>query len=491
MRTDQPSFRKTPKTYPAILHTVKTLLSSALAASILAACAVGPDYIVPDTVIPAAYKEDGLWKAASPADEYPRGHWWRVFKDPELDQLMEQFDKQNFTVAQAEARYRQAQALLKQAESSLFPTLSLDAGRTRGILSNNSPAISTQNQIVGALSWEVDLWGSIRRSVEAGEASAQASLAQLAAVRLSQQAQLVTAYLELIVTDRQIERLKESEKLLTESLELTRNQYNAGLVSDANVAEAESQLKAAQASTIDAQLARTRLEHAIAVTLGMPPATFSLPVATHDPYLPHIPAGIPSTLLQRRPDIASAERLVAEANARIGVAKSAFFPTLTLSATGGWRGPSFGNLFTIPNRIWSIGPSIALSVFDAGLRSALTDEAIAIYDETVAAYRQQVLTAFQEVEDNLAAQSMLGDESSLQAAAVDAARRAETITLNQYRVGTASYLSLIVAQNARIAAENTLWEIKKRQFTASVALIAAIGGQWETSPSTVSTTARP
>ena len=201
---------------------------------------------------------------------------------------------------------------------------------------------------------------------------------------------------------------------------------------------------------------------------------------TGDPYLPKIPAGVPSTLLQRRPDIASAERRVAEANALIGVAQSAFFPSLTLSATGGWRGPSFGDLFTVPNRIWSIGPAIALSIFDAGLRSAQTDEAIAAYDETVAAYRQQVLTAFQEVEDNLAAQAMLEDESELQSAAVDAARRSEMITLNQYRAGTTGYLQLLVAQNSRISAENTLWDIRKRQFTACVALIAAIGGQWKT-----------
>ncbi len=481
MKTDLPLHipGKTQQTCPVLPSAAKTILALALSATVLAGCAVGPDYVVPETDIPAAYKEDNIWKTAKPADEYPRGQWWSVFRDPELDRLMEQLNSQNLTIVQAEAQYRQAQALLRQAESAFFPTLSLDAGRTRGILSTGSSVISNQNQAIGTLNWEVDLWGGIRRNVEAGEAGAQASLTQLAAIRLSQQAQLATAWLELIVTDRQIARLEESEKLLAESLKLTQNQYNAGIVSDADVAQAESQLKVAQATTIDSKLARTQLEHTIAISIGIPPAAFSLPTVTGDPYLPKIPAGVPSTLLQRRPDIASAERRVAEANALIGVAQSAFFPSLTLSATGGWRGPSFGDLFTVPNRIWSIGPAIALSIFDAGLRSAQTDEAIAAYDETVAAYRQQVLTAFQEVEDNLAAQAMLEDESELQSAAVDAARRSEMITLNQYRAGTTGYLQLLVAQNSRISAENTLWDIRKRQFTACVALIAAIGGQWK------------
>lgn len=480
MTTDSPSRTLLSKKRLSLPKTARLALPLALAAALLGGCTVGPDYVRPDTDVPTAYKEDSLWKTAKPADEYPRGQWWRVFHDPELDRLMELHNRQNLTIAQSEAQYRQAQAMLRQAESALFPTLSMDANRSRGVLSNNSMKVSNENQLVGTLSWEVDLWGGIRRNIEAGEAGEQASKAQLEAVKLSSQAQLATAYLELIVTDRQILRLEESEKLLAESLKLTINQYNAGLVSDASVAQAESQLKSAQASTIDSKLARTQLEHAIAVSIGQPPATFSLPAAKADPYLPQIPAGVPSLLLQRRPDIAAAERRVAEANALIGVAKSAFFPSLTLSATGGWNGPSFGDLFTVPNRIWSIGPAIALTIFDAGLRSAQTDEAIAAYDETVAAYRQQVLTAFQEVEDYLAAQAMLGDEADMQSAAVAAAIRSETITRNQYRAGVVSYLDLLVAENNRISAENTLWDIRKRQFTSSVGLIAAIGGQWDT-----------
>ena len=277
MKTDSPFYhalQKPQRTHSVFPAVAKTALVAVLSAAVLAGCAVGPDYVIPETDVPVAYKEDSLWKTAKPADEYPRGQWWSVFRDPELDRLMERLNSQNLTIAQAEAQYRQAQALMRQAESALFPTLSLDAGRTRGALSNSSSAISTQNQAIGTLSWEVDLWGGIRRNVEAGEAGAQASLAQLAAVRLSQQAQLATAYLELIVTDRQISRLEESEKLLAESLKLTQNQYNAGIVSDADVAQAESQLKVAQAATIDSKLARTQLEHAIAVSIGVPPATF-------------------------------------------------------------------------------------------------------------------------------------------------------------------------------------------------------------------------
>ncbi len=488
MRTDLPNRNAIPKKRMTInrlfaytrIPRIRPALTMALCAATLAGCAVGPDYVQPQLDVPATYKEDSLWKPSRPADEYPRGAWWAVFKDPELDRLMELLNRQNLTIAQAEAQYRQAQALLRQAQSSLFPSLSLDASRTRGFQSNTSTSISTQNAFIGNLSWELDVWGGIRRNVEAGEAGRQASAAQLEAIRLSAQAQMATAYLQLVITDRQVRQLEESETLLAESLHLTRNQFAVGVVSDADVAQAESQYKTAQAATVDMKLARTQLEHAIAVSIGQPPSTLSIDMAKAEPYLPQIPAGLPSTLLERRPDVASAERKVAQANALIGVAKSAFFPALSISASGGFRNSSFGHLFTVPNRIWSIGPQIALSIFDAGLRSAQTDQAIAVYDETVATYRQKVLTAFQEVEDNLAAQAMLTDAADMQTAALNAAKRAEAITMNQYRAGVVSYINVLIAQNSRIAAENTLYNVKKRQFTSSVALIAAIGGQWET-----------
>ncbi len=459
----------------------KTILLIACSAAFLTGCAVGPDYVRPDMDVPAAYKEDSLWKQAKPADEAPKGEWWKVFNDPILNQLMNQLNQQNLTIIQAEAQYRQAAAYLQQAESGLFPTVDVGASRIRGTHSNDSRTITNQNEVSGAVSWEIDIWGEIRRSIEAGEAGAAASFAHIAATRLSAQAQLAKAYLELRVTDCQIARLKESEKLLEESLRLTRNQYNAGIISDADVAQAESLWKNAQAATIDAELARAQLEHAIAVSIGQPPATFTLQPVTDAPDLPVIPAGIPSLILQRRPDIAVAERRVAQANAEIGIAKAAFFPALTLSATGGWRHTSFNDLFTVSHRIWSIGPSIALNIFDAGLRRARSNEAIAAYDEMVAAYRQQVLTAFQEVEDNLAAQNYLHHEAEHQTAAVNAAKRAETIMMNRYRTGTASYIEVLTAQNTRINAENTWWSIRKRQFTSVTSLIAALGGEWDPS----------
>ena len=487
MKTDLPDQKAIPKRMSmnrlfsfARMPRIRPTLTLALCAATLAGCAVGPDYVQPQLDVPATYKEDSLWKRSKPADAWPRGAWWSVYKDPELDRLMVLLNKQNLTIAQAEAQYRQAQALLRQAQSSLFPSLSLDANRTRGFQSNTSTSATTQNAFIGNLSWELDVWGGIRRNVEAGEAGRQASAAQLEAIRLSAQAQMATAYLQLIITDRQVKQLEESEALLAESLRLTKNQFAVGIVSDADVAQAESQYKTAQAATVDMRLARSQLEHAIAVSIGQPPSSLTIDMARAEPYLPQIPAGVPSTLLERRPDVASAERKVAQANALIGVAKSAFFPALSISASGGFRNSSFGDLFTVPNRIWSIGPQIALSIFDAGLRSAQTDQAIAVYDETVATYRQKVLTAFQEVEDNLAAQAMLTDAADMQTAALNAAKRAETITMNQYKAGVVSFINVLIAQNTRIAAENTLYNVRKRQFTSSVALIAAIGGQWET-----------
>lgn len=462
----------------------RSVLAIVCCSVFLTGCAVGPDYVRPDTDIPVSYKEDGLWKSAKPADEVPKGEWWKVFNDAELNRLMDQLNHQNLTIIQAEAQYRQAAAYLRQAESGLFPTIDAGFSRTRGTSSTNNAIINNQNQFTGTISWEIDIWGEIRRSIEAGEAGAASSLANIAATRLSAQAQLAKAYLELRVLDCQISRLKESERLMAESLQITTNQYHVGLVSDADVAQAESVWKSAQTATVDAELARAQLEHAIAVSIGQTPATFNIEPLGNAPDLPVIPAGIPSLILQRRPDIAVAERKVAQANAEIGVAKAAYFPSLTLSASGGWKHHSFNDLFTVPYRMWSIGPSIALNIFDAGLRRARTAEAVAAYDEMVAAYRQQVLTAFQEVEDSLAAQRYLHDECEYQTAAVNAAKRAEKIMMNRYRVGTASYIEVLTAQNTRINAENTWWNIRKRQFTSATSLIAAIGGDWRAADST-------
>ncbi|WP_293761746.1 efflux transporter outer membrane subunit [uncultured Aquitalea sp.] len=458
-----------------------TLFRPALLAALLAlsltGCAIGPDYVKPALDMPAAFKEDGRWKGAQPQDEHPRGPWWQVYHDARLDGLMDTLNRQSPSIAQAEAQYRQAQALLDQAEASLWPSLGLNAAKSRGV-SSAGGAVENQYNLSLAASWEVDLWGSVRRAVEAGQAKQSASAAQLAAARLSAQAQLATAYLQLVTADEQLRQLRESESLLKASLDITRNQFNAGIVSDASVAQAESQWKTAQAAVVDKQLTRAQLEHAVAAALGENPSSFSLPQASGLPRLPQIPPGLPSTLLERRPDIAAAERAVAQANAQIGIAKAAYFPTLTLGASGGYKSSSFADWVSLPNRIWSVGPQLALSLFDAGLRRAQTAQAIAAYDASVASYRQTVLSAFQSVEDNLSAQGLLAEEAGHQQAALEAARRAETITANQYRAGTVGYLNLLTAQNSRISAENALWTLKNRQYVASVSLISAIGGQW-------------
>ncbi|WP_157760274.1 efflux transporter outer membrane subunit [Chromobacterium violaceum] len=457
--------------------TTSQKLCAALAALALAGCAIGPDYARPKLDIPAQFKEDGRWKSAEPQDAMPRGDWWTVFQDPTLNRLMGTLNQQSPTIAQAEAQYRAAQAQLRQAQAGLFPSLSANASRSHGVSAPGDGAATSYNLGLSA-SWEVDLWGAVRREVEAGKAKQQASEAQLAAIRLSSQAQLATAYLQLVVADRQLANLRDSEKALGEALKLTRNQFAAGIVGDEAVASAESQWHAAQASVVDKQLTRAQLEHAIAAQLGQAPASFSLPPAAETPHLPQIPAGIPSALLERRPDVAAAERNMAVANAQIGIAKAAFFPTLTLGASGGYRGSTFADWVTLPNRIWSVGPSLALTLFDAGLRRAQTEQAIANYDASVASYRQTVLAALQGVEDNLSAQSLLQEESGMQTAALAAAKRAETIAMNQYQAGTVAYLNVLSAQNARINAENNLWNVVNRQYAGSVALIAALGGRW-------------
>jgi NodT family efflux transporter outer membrane factor (OMF) lipoprotein len=281
-----------------------------------------------------------------------------------------------------------------------------------------------------------------------------------------------------VAADVQLKQLQDSEANLLQNLQLTRNQFAVGMVSDDAVAQAESSWKTAQAARVDKQLSRAQLEHAIAASLGVAPASFTLPVSKTLPHLPQLPAGLPSTLLERRPDIAAAERAVAQANAEIGIAKAAFFPTLNLSASGGYKSSSFADWVSLPNRIWSVGPQLALTLFDGGLRRAQTAAAVASYDASVASYRQTVLSAFQAVEDNLSAQALLDEEMQYQQAALAAAQRAETIALNQYRAGVVSYLNVLTAQNSRISAENSLWTLKNRQYTASVALIAALGGQW-------------
>jgi len=474
----------------------QALLRGRLAWAVCATCAlfgceVGPNYVRPPAETPAAYKEAVPFKPAVPQDQEPRGNWWEVFKDPKLDALIVQVEINNQTVKAAEARVREARALTQQARAALFPLVSANASATRsGSRSGNASVDSAGNVVVQRggvgnnynvsldVSWEIDLWGRIRRTIEAGEATAQASVADLESAKLLAQAQLAEDYFLLRVQDAQIRLLNDTVAAYQLSLKLTNNQYAVGVAARADVAQAETQLKSTQAQAIDAEVQRAQLEHAIAVLIGKAPADFSIASEIVPSEFPAIPTGLPSELLERRPDIAGAERRTAAANAQIGVAQAAFFPSLTLSATGGFQSSVLSQLFSLPSRYWSLGADLAQTIFDAGLRRAQTDQAIATYDENVANYRQTVLGGFQEVEDNLAALRILEQEAAVQDEAVKAARESLAITLNQYRAGTANYLAVVVVQAVALSNERTALGILGRRLTASVALIQALGGGW-------------
>jgi len=445
----------------------------------LAACSVGPNYVRPPVETSSAYKEAQGWKRAQPRDEQPRGNWWEAFNDAQLNALVTQVAITNQTIKAAEARVREARALTQAARAAFFPIVTANASATR---SGGRGGTSNNYNVALDVNWEVDLWGRVRRTVEASEATGEASAADLESAKLSAQAQLAEDYFLLRAQDAQIRRLNDTVAAYERSLQLTRNQYAVGVVGRGDVVQAETQLKSTQAQAIDATVQRAQLEHAIAILIGKPPAEFSLAAEAVPTVFPDIPLELPSELLERRPDIAAAERRAAAANAQIGVAESAFFPSLTLSATGGFQSSVLSQLFSLPSRYWSLGPALAQVIFDAGLRRAQTAQAIATYDENVANYRQTVLTGFQEVEDNLAALKILEQEAAVQDEAVKAARESLAIVLNQYRAGTANYLAVVVIQAAALNNERTAISILGRRLTASVALIKALGGGWKEAP---------
>jgi len=457
-------------------------LSAALLVA-LAGCAVGPDYQRPPVEAPAEFKEMKGWRAATPADALPRGDWWTAFNDPDLDALMKRVDVSNFNLRAAEARVRQARALADSARAGYFPTIGAGATATRSKSPSlpNAPsttaAVSTYSATVNA-SWELDLWGKVRRAVEAGDAGWQASAADLETARLSARAQLATSYFTLRLTDGFRQILEDTVAAYERSLVLTRNRYNAGVVARVDVVQAEVQWKSAQAQLVDLSVDRAQLEHAIALLVGEAPANFSLERKPLALSVPDVPLTLPSALLERRPDVASAERNVSAANARIGVAKAAFFPALTLSGAGGYRSIDAGQLFIAPFRFWSLGAAVAQPLFDGGARSAASDQAVAAYDEEVALYRQTVLTGFQEVEDNLAALRILADEATVQDEVLEGSRRNVELTLNQYNAGVVSYLNVIVAQATLLQNERTSAQLLGRRLTASINLVKAAGGGW-------------
>ena len=459
-----------------------------MGALLLAACAVGPRYVPPQVPVPPAYKEqpsvDGdLLQPAEARDQVSREGWWELFGDARLNDLEAQLMRANPALAESEARFRQARALVRQNRAGYFPVMTNTTSITRTLPGANARANGpggtlTEYNLGAGVSWEADLWGRVRQSVASGTASAQAAAGDLESARLSLSAELAVDYFQLLSFDAELELFERTIDAYDRAATLTRNQYDAGIVSRGDVEQANTQLASARAQAIDVRLQRAQLEHAIAVLMGQPPVSVSLapvPLAGRPPL---VPPGLPSRMLERRPDVAAAERRVAAANAQIGIASAAFFPAITLDGAGGFQATQLQQWLSWPMRFWSVGPALALTLFDGGARRAAKAGAVASYDETASAYRQTVLAAFQDVEDNLAAERLLGDEAERQQAAVAAAQRAVDISLNQYRAGTVSYLQVAVQQTALLTNQRAALSVTVRQFVAAVELVRALGGGW-------------
>ena len=463
-------------------------LSLVLSAVLLSACAIGPDYQRPQTAAPLEYKEAAGWTQANPSDSLARGAWWELYGDQQLNGLVEKLNSANQTIAQSEAQFRQAQALVRNARAAFLPSADLSVGKTRssqGTGSSNSSLTSSSSGIRDTLnaqvgvSWEADVWGKLRRGLEANEASAEASLADLAAMRLSQQSELVQNYLQLRVIDEQKRLLQATVEAYQRSLKMSENQYKAGISGKDAVAQAQTQLRNTQANMIDLIWQRAQFENAIAVLTGQAPSGFSLAETTTVPALPQIPLSLPSQLLERRPDIASAERSIIAANANIGVAKAAYYPDFSLSLQGGYSSSQYQDWISVPNRFWSVGPKVSLPLFDGGQRSAEVDRNEALYDQTVAKYRQTVLDGLREVENYLVQLKVLGDEAVVQEQALESARESLRLTSNQYKAGLIAYLDVVVVQATALNTERNVLNLRQSRLIASVKLIAALGGGWD------------
>ncbi|HEY1794635.1 MAG TPA: efflux transporter outer membrane subunit [Stellaceae bacterium] len=468
-------------------------LAVAAALALLAGCEAGPDYVRPSAPVPAAYKEtDPGWKIGQPEDAIDRGAWWSIYRDPVLDGLERQIDISNQTLKAEEAAFRQSEALAAQARAGLFPTLSANASAQRsrggggggggstgaGVSSRGGGGISNFFDLTANASWTPDLWGSVRRQIENTEATAQASAGTLAGARLSAQGTLASDYLEVRVADELKRLLEQAVAAYSRSLQITQNQFRSGTASQSDVAQAQAQVDQTRAQLIAVGVSRAQFEHAIAVLIGRPPAEFSIAPVNDVLAVPQVPPGMPSALLERRPDIAVAERQMAAQNAEIGVAEAAFYPTVTLSADYGAASSMLSTLFNPANRIWAFGSTAAQTLFDGGTRQATLAAQRAGFDQTVATYRQTVLSAFQQVEDELAALRILHQQAAAAASATAAAREAERVINNQYLAGTQAYTAVIVAEQTALAdAENQL-TIRQSELVASVALIQALGGGW-------------
>ncbi|MFB6326100.1 efflux transporter outer membrane subunit [Pantoea deleyi] len=443
---------------------------------LLAGCSVGPDYQRPSMAMPVHYKEARGWQPATPRDAQSKGEWWSVYHDATLSGLLSQVSVSNQNVATYSAQYRQAQALAAESRAALFPSLGYDGSVTR---SGSQITTSSSHQAALSASWELDLWGKLRRTLEEDRASASASAAELANITLSAQSELAQDYFQLRIMDQKIARYQQSVDAYQRYLNVIGRQYQAGTASRATLAQAQLQLESARASAQDEQWQRAQMEHAIALLVGKAPADFSLAAAPLTATLPAIPAALPGELLQRRPDIAYAERNMAAANAAVGVAVAGYYPDLTLSASAGVSSSVLHSLFSLPSRVWSLGPELSGTLFDAGATSAKVDQARAGWEASVATYRQTVLTAMQEVEDKLVELNTLQGEIAAQQRATDAAQTSARVTRLQYDAGMINYLDVATTENSSLSAQQSLLTLQSTQWVSSVALIAALGGSWQ------------
>lgn len=464
---------------------LKRGIVACVAAATLSACSFAPPYQAPEAVIPTAFKEAGPWQTAKPADRVARDGWWKVYNDPVLNDLEANVEKANPDVAAAVARHDQAEAFVQQARSGLFPTIGAGASVSRQrqsdnrpLRGSNQPSVYNSADVDVGIGYDLDLWGKVRNEVKAGIANEQASADDLQSLRLSLQASLADHYFRLRALDERTRLLQETIVTYQHALELTESRHSGGLASGMDVSRAQTQLASAKAAVDDTAASRAVLEHAIASLTGMPASDFSLASVTSRYSVPQVPVGVPSRLLQRRPDIAAAERRVAAANSNIGVTKAAFFPDISLGLSGGYQSDTLSPWLAAPNEIWSIGPQLMFALFDGGRRSAAVADARAKLAENGAKYRSVVLTAFQQVEDELALLHHLGDESKNQDEALASARSTLKLASLRYKDGAVSYLDVVTAQTTELDAQVSSLDLRTRQLTASVNLIQALGGSW-------------
>jgi NodT family efflux transporter outer membrane factor (OMF) lipoprotein len=482
---------------PRLIHPLLSPLALSLAL-LVGGCAVGPDYRRPDAPAASAFKEAEGWKAAEPSDALDRGEWWTLFGDTTLNELVARVNVSNQNIAAAQAAYDAARALVREQRASLFPSVSLDGSFTRrdsgdgeGSQYQTRSGITNSYQASIGASWEVDVWGRIRRNVEAAGAAAQASAADLASARLSAQGELVTNYLSLRESDAEMALLQATVEAYQRALQIAQNRYKVGVAPKSDLLSAQTQLYSAQADLEGMVQQRQQLEHAIATLVGVPAAQLSVAPAMWNAVVPTVPLGLPSSLLERRPDIASAERAVAQANANIGVARAAYFPTLTLSSSYGSSSSTVSSLLDASTMAWSVGASAAQTLFDFGARKAAVRQSEAQYRQTVASYRQAVLTAFQDVEDQLTAARVLERQHGFRRQASEVADENEQLILNQYRAGQVSYSEVVTAQASALSARRSLVQLEGDRQTTAVALIQAIGGGWKATQESLAPSATP